>query len=356
MKNKLNSSKILVLVSLLILIVFSCKKDTSIENPLNEAKEWYLKLSANSKTAIESNNENIAIITKKILWDKSQIYKFNDGKEVVGTPVKLTLGNKKDADGSYMLLIFKIDDVYNSQIIYNEKNDYFSNSTSSDVEAAFLITQKNNKIKSLAKSKEALSKTSKEKVMRTEVAEDICVDWYLIETITYSDGQIAVYETYLYTICSTSGNGPGGGGGGSNDQDQNCSDANQESEVVTISQNISSLVETTSAETRTKIYKWKFLENAHGMWNYISTEKGTHKKVGGHWEWDKLEHLTHGRNGTVLVATITVENVIFQPTIGIYNSGCTLYFNYSSSFICKGIPGNVSLSTNVNSPVWNVDN
>lgn len=42
--------------------------------------------------------------------------------------------------------------------------------------------------------------------------DQICIDWYLITTIYYTDGHTEIYEEYLYTACY----GNGGGGGGSN--------------------------------------------------------------------------------------------------------------------------------------------
>ncbi|WP_316769578.1 hypothetical protein [Pedobacter frigiditerrae] len=360
MIKKLNFSRILLMASFFVLFALSCKKELANENPLEEAKNYYLNLTANAKTSLKSNKETTQNVTTDFLWNKSRLFKFSDEKEVVGTPVKVTLSNGKEAPGSYLLLVYKKGNEFNSLIIYNAKNDYFNGVVcNSDIEAAFMVGQKNKEIKSFTKNTDdVVSKVSKGKTMVRDGSPPVCIDWYWT-TYAYDDwGNIIeiISEVYLYTTCTEE---DGGGGGGVDpidpDDELNCSTANQEADASTASQNISSSIETSSADTRTKTYKWKFLENAFGLWNYTSTERGTHKKVGAEWRWEKLEHVIHGRNGTVLVASITVSDVVFEPTVGIYNAGATLYFNFDSSFICKGVPGGISFSTNVNSPVWNID-
>lgn len=98
-------------------------------------------------------------------------------------------------------------------MIYNQKDNYFSeNASKSDIEASFMVVQKNNKLRSLTKSKKTLLNSSNGKVMNMPIDETLCIDWYLIETITWPDGYVSVEETYLYTTCPPSGGGGGGGG------------------------------------------------------------------------------------------------------------------------------------------------
>lgn len=117
-----------------------------------------------------------------------------------------------------MLLIYKTDNQYQSQIIYNGKDNYFSKTaTKADIEASFMTGQKNNELRSLAKSRATLSNPTNGKIMNMPIDETLCIDWYLIETITWSDGSTSVDETYLYTTCPSGG---GGGGGGTEPEDE----------------------------------------------------------------------------------------------------------------------------------------
>ena len=52
--------------------------------------------------------------------------------------------------------------------------------------------------------------------MNHQIAEEVCIDWYQGETITGPDVQVSVYETYLYTVCSTPDGNSSGGDGSNN--------------------------------------------------------------------------------------------------------------------------------------------
>lgn len=218
---KFNLFKVLILVSCITFFAIACKKELTTENknPIENAKSWYIDHKSNSKTAFKASNDATESIATQFDWDNAKVYNFSDGKEVIATPVKMAKPNNKTVPGSFMLLIYKTDNQYHSQIIYNENDNYFSKTaTKSDIEASFMIGQKNNELRSLAKSKATLSNPSGGKIMNMPIDETLCIDWYLIETITWPDGYVSVDETYLYTTCPSVGGG--GGGGGSEPEDE----------------------------------------------------------------------------------------------------------------------------------------
>jgi hypothetical protein len=190
----------LIIVSFISLFALSCKKESTKENPLEDAKDWYLKLTANSKTSFKSSKEKTENVTTEYIWNKAKVYIFSDGKEVVGIPTNVVMSNKYDAPGSYMLLVYKTNNIYNSLIIFNEKNGYLNNTPStSDVEAAFIVGLKNRELKSLSKSKDVVSKVPKGKTMLVP-SEPVCIDWYLT-TYTYDSwGNVIEILSEIYLI------------------------------------------------------------------------------------------------------------------------------------------------------------
>ena len=214
MKN-FNLLKMLCLVCLLAFTNLSCEKqeDPKNDNVIESAKDWYLQLTENSTTAFRASNHTTASVATEFLWSKSQTYNFSDGKKVIGTPINLIMNNKKYIIGSCMLLIYKINDIYFSQIIYNENKDFFIDEpTNAEIEKAFTNTQKTNEKKTLAKSQESNSlKISNGKVMVREI-NPVCIDWYWT-TYAYDEyGDIIeiISEVYLYTTCSGDDSGSGG--------------------------------------------------------------------------------------------------------------------------------------------------
>lgn len=99
----------LIIASCLILFTAGCKKDTAVEkeNLLDNAKAWYLKANANSKTSLKASNDKSESLTTEFLWNTAKTYKFSDGKEVVGVQINAIMSNKYDAPGSYMLIVYK---------------------------------------------------------------------------------------------------------------------------------------------------------------------------------------------------------------------------------------------------------
>ena len=212
---KFNLFELLILVLFLLAFFASaCKKELSIENKtsIENAKEWYLKLTANSRTTFKASDDMTESIVTQFDWNNAKIYDFSDGKEVIGTPIIIKKANNKTVSGSFMLLVYKTDNQYHSQIIYNEKDNYYSKTAmNSDIEASFIVGQNNNALRSLAKSKKMRSNSSDGRLMNMPIDETLCIDWYWIETITWPDGYVSVDETYLYTTCSSPGHSGSGG-------------------------------------------------------------------------------------------------------------------------------------------------
>lgn len=106
-------------------------------------------------------------------------------------------------------MVYKIDKDYHAQIIYNAKNNYFSEVTTIDIEATFMVSEKNNELKSLAKGKKMTSKGANGKVMVRQDEPPVCTDWYWT-TYTYDQwGNITsiLSEVYVYTTCEENGGG-----------------------------------------------------------------------------------------------------------------------------------------------------
>lgn len=310
---KQNLIKMLIFTSFLTLVSLSCRKDSQIrnDNTIESAKDWYVKLSSNSKTSLKSSKQNEEKVTTKYKWDKAKSFTFSDGKNVIGVPVNLIMGDKDDAPGSYMLLIYKTDNEYSSAIIFNQKDGYYQDSKStSDIEAAFIINQKSKVSKSLSKDTQAYSTASKDKKMRLEV-EPVCIDWYLITTITWPDGQINVYEDYLYSTCYPTG----GGGGG-------CACVLEPETFipdfgVTVSTDDGGSGETTTIINGDSfVYKrvsWKFQEG--GGWWGKSTEKLWVKYENGVKTWYAIDHVEHAKVGGPLYANVSFPSFAMTPHV-----------------------------------------
>lgn len=254
----------LILVSCITFFAIACKKELTTENknPIENAKSWYIDHKANSKTAFIASNDITENIATQIDWENTKVYNFSDGKEVIATPVNMAKPNNKTVPGSFMLLIYQTNGEYQSQMIYNQKDNYFSeNASKSDIEASFMVVQKNNELRSLAKSKATLSNPSGGKIMNMPIDETLCIDWYLIETITWPDGYVSVDETYLYTTCPSVGGG--GGGGGSEPEDEPLwGDVINQSDITTID---TAALHLANIDSKEKEFNWKVYSAPGGI-------------------------------------------------------------------------------------------
>jgi hypothetical protein len=153
--------------------------------------------------------------------------------------------------------------------------------------------------------------------------------------------------------CGGNGGETGGGGIGG-DPEENCNNTMSSITGEEVSENVSSSVLETMATTRKKEYQWKYLESL--LWFYVSTEEGVHKKVGTEWQWDTLTHKRVYREGTVIGGTLTMTINSDTPTIGIYNAGMRLNYDFKGEAVCKGSPLEYTRNNVTQySPLWNVD-
>lgn len=357
MMKKLHLSRVLFMASLITLFAISCKKDQAVDSPVEDAKSWYLKATANTKSSLKSNRGIIQNITQDIQWNYAQSYTLEDGTEVLGAPVVITLEKGIKAKGSYMLLISKTNGSYSSLVAYNENKDYFNGSL--NVSAVQKI-YKNTLELSLTHKDTSVSRSNSNpnNKLMTVPAGGYCIDWYLTTYLYDEWGNVVeiLSEIYLYTTCPEEGGGGGGVDPQPEDPDPNCTNATGSISSEEASQNFSNAIGAESAGKRPAEYKWVFLKNAYGLWKYISTEDGVHKKVGSNWQWDTLTHRDIARSGLVVGATITTTITHSNATIGTYAAGMELTYSFNSSMLCKGFPISADATGTVGSPVWQITN
>lgn len=185
----------LILVSCLTLFALACKKEltTANRNPIENAKEWYLK--ANLKMELKSSRK-VENVTQDISWTDAKLYQQADGKEIIAVPVAIKLNSGTKASGSYLLMISKTDETYKHIIAYNAEKNHFTKSIDDEqVKNLYSNTLKANANRNSTGGTNA----SKGKVM---VVEDDCTAFYLLETWYNEYGEIIeIYQHYLYTIC-----------------------------------------------------------------------------------------------------------------------------------------------------------
>lgn len=212
MMKKLHLSRVLFMASLITLFAISCKKDQAADNPVEDAKSWYLKATANTKSNLKSNRGAVKNITQDIQWDDAKLYNLEDGTEVLGTPMVITLDKGVKAKGSYMLFISKNNGAYSSLVAYNENKDYFNGSLTA---LAVQNIYKNTLELSLAHKDMSVSRSNSNpnNKLMTLPAGGYCIDWYLTTYMYDEWGNIVeiLSEIYLYTTCPEEGGGGGGG-------------------------------------------------------------------------------------------------------------------------------------------------
>jgi hypothetical protein len=344
-----------------ILVAPSCKKENStvgFENKIKAAEEWYLKTYKKTDNFLSSTSNGIYQIEKNIIWDKAIIFVINQDSEILMIPIRFKFKNSSPLKGSNVLFLKKNKEGYTSTLLHNDDDDFFIQKIDyEDIDLLYNSSVQQNDIK-IKKAADLLSTKNQLKI-KTDVEDSgenqSCIDWYLT-TIVYDDlGNVLFYdEVFLFSSCTDIfGNGGGGGVGSSvPDNDPNCSNIQNSLEAVVVSQELSSMTTETSSTNRKKIYEWMFLKNAYNMWDYVSREEGVHKKVGNEWQWESLTHLNEAKNGLTIGVAISVTDVSASSTVGIYNAGMTLYFQYTRSAVCKGTPVAVSEALNRNSPVF----
>lgn len=311
---KLNLFKMLILVSCIAFFAIACKKELTTKNgsTIENAKSWYIDHTANSKTTLNASNDATESIATQFDWNTAKIYNFSDGKEVIATPVNMVKPNNKTVPGSFMLLVFKDNNEYHSQMIYNQKDNYFGETASkSDIEVSFMVAQKNKELMSLAKSKEKLHNNANGKVMVAENTPVVCTDWYWVIYICDDEGNFLelIDEIYLNTTC-TEGTGDGGGGGNEiGIVDPIVLDFGQATDILE-----SSSIQFENDTARSKKDVWIFLKA--GTFDFKSREvinqvKTTHS---GGWLFGGITHDSHYIVGNVYYGDVYIEGFNWEKT------------------------------------------
>ncbi|MFA6277292.1 MAG: hypothetical protein WC622_11115 [Pedobacter sp.] len=205
------SNQLATLVMIMFITVFglSCKKIESADNPLEDAKAWYLETTANTKTNLKSNFGKVKIIRNTVEWDKAKIFKMEDDSDLVGVPITVSLNSDLNANGAYILLISKSNEGYKSIVAYNPKKGYFDN-TLTNLEMQNFYTNASKK-RPIMPALSASKGNQNNKLMYSQPETPACIDWYWTTSLCDGSGNViaVVSEIYLYSTCDL-------GGGGSN--------------------------------------------------------------------------------------------------------------------------------------------
>ncbi|MFA6278146.1 MAG: hypothetical protein WC622_15460 [Pedobacter sp.] len=288
-----------LIILFLIICMYSCKKEQPTENPVEDAKSWYLKSTANSNTSLKSTKNTIMPIKQDAQWSEAKLYALKDGSEVVGVPVLVKFSDGKNTDGSYLLLIHKDKGAFSSLIVFNQKNDYFrAEMTASQLQTEYEIA--------VRKQADHKRPNSSGKVM-TLPAEETCIDWYWTTIVYDSDGNVISYsESYVYTICGGSSGGipPVG--------PEFVPDFG-----IPISDGLSSATEQNLVvgidSFKVADLTWKFHEGY--TWSGQSKEHAVAKVKNGLRTWAALSHVENIRVGFWALGTAEIFSTRFTPDI-----------------------------------------
>jgi len=183
----------LSLISITFLLIYACKNNPlefDNRDPIVDAKDWFLNSNTDKGTMLQSNKGTSQQITQEVDWGSAQIFKLNNGTDVVGAPVRMVLG-KVALGGSYMLLIDKINNRYRVHVAYNAQRDYFKKNASDEEMIAIYNEALNAK------------NISPKNVKGNKLMAVTCTQWYL-NTIYYDGNGYELGSTsrLLYTSCT----------------------------------------------------------------------------------------------------------------------------------------------------------
>jgi hypothetical protein len=356
---KINLSWIAFLASFMLLSVLSCKKDLDRESKstLAEAKLWYLDPSRKSSTVLTTSSNFEQTVKIDVLWAKAKLFIINGNEEVVGVPLDVALPKAHKAKGSSILFLKKSNQGYKSDIIYDDTMDFINSPLNNKMAEEFYskATIESNKYNRSARTSPISRSKSKQMLLPGDGSGsgENCVDWYLTVYALDEQGNpiYIIAETFLQRTCDDDN---GGGPSIGTEPENDCSDAIESLTANSISQNVSSTILEANATTRKKEYQWKFLQGV--LWHYVSLEEGVHKKVGTEWQWQSLTHKRVFRQGTTIGGTLTMTTNNATATLGIYNAGMTINYDFKAETECAGLPiQNVRNNVTQNGPVWNVN-
>lgn len=321
---------------------------------IENAKIWYETMVVKTNFSFTSGTNAIKKIQQYPLWDKAQVFKTDNGTEVSAIPVNIIFDDGTSVKGDYMLFISKNEDQYKSTMCYNENTNYFKGQLTREV-IEKVYSAGSATIGAHLKTSNTKSDFRKnEKLMVVDQGGQECTDWYWTIYALDEHGNIlyVLSESYLYTTCTETG-------GGTDppslpDPDQNCTEAEASVTGTPVSEDLGSRLLEENSSIRKKEYTWIFLQSL--LWHYISTEEGVHEQVGGEWRWKSLTHVSAKRSGMVIGGTLSLIVTKSTPTVGIYNAGMTLKYDFNGQALCNGSPIDVSRpDVTQDSPVWSVN-
>jgi len=188
-----------------VLLIISCTKDqTSPTNSIETAKNWYLESNHKSVTRLSSSNtQSVKKLEQLISWDLAKHYVLSDKTEIVVVPSTFKFNDGKNLDGSFLLLISKLNGVYKQYLAYNHQNgDMLISNPHLDVEAIYKNVSVGTNV-----NRSMMRDPNKN---RTMVLDDTCIDWYLTETYYDEYGnETSYYEHFLHTTCESMIDGGG---------------------------------------------------------------------------------------------------------------------------------------------------
>ncbi len=377
---------LLAIATLAIAIFTGCKKENS-STGLDENEQGLISQTA--KNWVESQEETTKPPNLKILGSAKPDWKntiYYPGENLYLTPVNLKNEltahkylaetadkNGKITKGNYYIVLSKDKMANPEKIILAHL--YNNHQMPESFNGALLEYNLNNNIvstrhfengKEVKKTDKLITKaTEKNKIVNpgeTNYAdpeecggEVITIDWYWQ---TWING-VLVYEEYLFSTiyCTNSGGGGGGnsgGGGGSIPPEQLAESILNvmQNNTHATSQTIENTIVSEDVQHRVAMYKWKCIEGTG--WKIYSFEKGTHKKKHNVWQWESLEHINTGLEGTVVGGNVAHSLVYANAIVGIYNAVMNLEINVDMSTTVLSVPYhryfslNPSKSFNVN--------
>jgi hypothetical protein len=315
-------------------LLVSCQKESSKHKLTyqteSKVKSW---IESQKESGNISLNTRIESLKENLIVEKMAIEELNKDENFLIIPIRsvFKIGNKNEPVSNFLVLIEdKTGVIRKGQLIqyFNNKSletlhqNTFSkifNSKAIEVDGKFRIRSlsgrylydieyKNGSLYSYSvmKPKTKVSNSSN----RESPMGSGCIDWYLITTITYSDGTTYTSEQYIGTTCggcapdpNNETEGCGTGGGGTIDECCVPPDIQFSSEAISepVSYNcgFETIDPNTGKPTKTCLKSWKFNKNTllWYTWKHISREQAVEEKEGSIWKFKTVEHLGVDQEG-----------------------------------------------------------
>ncbi len=351
------TNSILLLVTIFTAsLIFSCQKEASVKDNTEKV------IVQNVLTWLENqrlksgpvNSERIQLLSEHLDLSSVSLEKLNDNEKLVIIPLSgsfRTINNKEkevvnvfamalSGDGTLKdgrivqyaadngrqqrILPTTIAKLYNRQKV--DHNGKYRVLTIAD-RYLYEVEYRNGVIYSLSTMRPKDNSNS-----RLTVDGNGCIDWYIVTTITYSDGTTWTYEEFVGRTCGgcfpndpynetedcgEEGGSGSGGGGETCSQEENENFINQLAVSADVSpENESVIVEGNTGGPVTKKYKWRFykVSNLFNVIKFVSTETAV---ING-WNYESIVHTSVEKISdtnlwdaemTSFTATPTVQNL-----------------------------------------------